>query len=133
MMTFQDPSNVLGRPAGDQMLLLEFQNSTVAGGHMLLNTATTQFNIYDNTTGDYFLGQSNTNSLAGWLAAYPGLTGSGITGLRIGEGLAGPGCTGNCSESLTVYSLDISSTPEPVSVVLIGTGLLGLGWLKRKM
>jgi hypothetical protein len=128
MMTFQDPANILGETnPGDQILMLQFQPPpTVSGGNMALDPNGTQFNMFDNTSGVYLQGgQQTTNSLAGWLTLFPQLTGDTITGFRIGEGLAGGGCIGNCSESLTVYSVDIGSpTPEPGTFTMIGGALL---------
>jgi hypothetical protein len=128
MMTFQDPGDVLRATAGDQMLMLEFQPSTVSGTSMVLDPSTTLFNVYDNDAGTYFLGgQSNAHPLNYWLGLYPALSGDAVTGFRIGEGLAGPGCTGDCSETLTVYSVDVgtnTATPEPRSLPVIGGALL---------
>jgi hypothetical protein len=49
-------------------------------------------------------------------------TGSGLPGSGIG--------TGQLSE--LDQSFEISSVPEPVSMVLLGSGLLGLGLLRRR-
>jgi hypothetical protein len=115
MMTFQDSGDVLGAPVGDQMLMLEFQTSTVSGNSMLLDPSATLFNIYDNTTSTYFLGgQSNAHPLDYWLALYPALTSYAITGFRIGEGLAGGSC-GSCSETLVIDSVDVAAPPKPVA------------------
>jgi|GEM_PF-5667136 len=90
MVTFQDTGDVLAAPAGDQMLMLEFQSSTVSGNNMRLDPSTTLFNSYDNTAGTYFLGgQSNVHPLDCWLTTYSALSTDTIDGFRIGEGLAG--------------------------------------------
>jgi hypothetical protein len=137
MMTFQDTGDVLGSTPGDQMLMLEFQPSTVSGTSMVLDPSTTLFNVYDNTLGTYFLGgQSNANPLNYWLGLYPALSGDAVTGFRIGEGLAGPGCTGDCSETLTVYSVDVgtnTATPEPRSLPVIGGALLLAAMFRKKL
>jgi hypothetical protein len=133
MMTFQDTGDVLGAPAGDQMLMLEFQPSTVSGNSMVLDPTTTLFNIYDNTTSTYFLGgQSNAHPLDYWLTTYSALSSDAITGFRIGEGLAG-GCGGSCPVSLTIDHVDVSSTvPEPATFGLAGLALLGLGVFRSR-
>ena len=109
----------------DQILLIEFQPSTISGGSMVVNPNTTLFNLYDNQQGFYMLsGQQDVNTLAGWIAADPSLAGDALQQIRIGIGMAG-GSGG--SESLTVDSANVSQiTPEPSSLWLLGTGLLGL-------
>jgi hypothetical protein len=138
MMTFQDIGDVLGATAGDQMLMLEFQTSTIDNSsNMVLDPAATLFNIYDNTAGTYFLGvQQNAQTLSYWLQQYPALTGDTIDGLRIGIGLAGGGCTANCGESLTVYALDVNAgskaTPEPATLPWVGSAFLLAGFFGKK-
>ena len=134
MITFQSSTD-LGQaetPGGsinDQLVLLEFQTTTVTGGTMTLDPGSTLFNLYDNTTGYYLEGgQADARTLDSWLETISGLSGDVITGFRIGEGLAGAGCTGDCSETLTIYSVDVGSssdTPEPGTLVMLGLGLAG--------
>jgi hypothetical protein len=133
MMTFQDPGNFLGAPAGHQILMLEFQASTVSGSSMVLDPNATLFNTYDNTAGVYLQGgQSDARTLDSWLASFPALSSDSITGFRIGEGLAG-GCGGSCPVSLTIDSVNLGSTvPEPATFGLAGFALLGLGVLKKR-
>ena len=137
MMTFQDPGDVLRATAGDQMLMLEFQPSTVSGTSMVLDPSTTLFNVYDNDAGTYFLGgQSNAHPLNYWLGLYPALSGDAVTGFRIGEGNAGGCSTGDCSETVTVYSVDVgtnTATPEPRSLPVIGGALLLAAMFRKKL
>ena len=128
-MTFQSALDLgqAGTPGGninDQILMLEFQPTTVAGGNMALNPGSTLFNLFDNATGFYLQGgQADARTLDSWFGSFSGMSADAITGLRIGEGLAG-GCSANCSETLTVYSVDAGgATPEPATTVLLGLGL----------
>jgi len=134
MMTFQDTGDVLGAPSGDQMLMLEFQSSTVSGNNMALDPSTTLFNIYDNTAGTYFLGgQSNAHPLDYWLTTYSALSTDTIDGFRIGEGLAAGCSLASCSESLTIDHVDVGSTvPEPATWSFMVLGLLGLAVAGRR-
>ena len=106
MLIFTDPSDSLGQTAStDQILMLEFQPTTLSGAGddtLALNPTTTQFNLYDNTTGHLSQGgQHDTNSLDGWIALDSGLTDEDIQQIRLAIGLAGgPGP----AESLTVNS-----------------------------
>ena len=120
MLAFTDSSNGLGQRASiDQILMLEFQSSTLSGNGLGLDPKTTEFNLYDNTAGEY-LNQSNggqqyTNTLAGWLSVDPFLASESLQEIRVGIGMAGGGSS---PESLTVNSLDVT-TPEPTSLVLL--------------
>ncbi len=133
MLEFTDPTQSVGQAnSADQILMLEFQSSTVSGTDMALDPNSTLFNLYDNVAGTYLEGgQQNAHSLAYWLALDPSLGGDALTGFRIGEGLSG-GCNlpGGCSETLTINSLDVPGavTPEPSSVVMVSTGALCMGY-----
>ena len=138
MMTFQSSTNLgqSGTPGGninDQIMMLEFQTTTTTGGNMALDPDSTLFNLYDNSTGYYLQGgQQDARTLDSWLGTPLGLSGDAITGLRIGEGLAG-GCTGSCSETLTVYSLDVGGpTPEPGTLDMFGLGLAGCALVGKR-
>jgi len=134
-LAFTDSTDALGQTLStDQILMIEFQPSTVSGGILGLDPNVTQFNLYDNTQGSYLEGgQGDTNSLDGWLGADPFLAGDALQEVRIGLGLAGGGSN---PLSVTVNSLDITenTTPEPGTLLLLGTGLLGIGrFVRRKI
>jgi hypothetical protein len=139
MLSFTDSTDGLGQTsASDQILMIEFQSSTVSGGSMDLDPNSTLFNLYDNTNGFYLgTGQSDTNTVAGWLAADPFLDNDSLDQIRIGIGLdggAGPG------QSVTVDSLGVftsgttesTSTPEPTSVLLLLTAVAATGLAARR-
>lgn len=131
MLAFTDASHGLGQAsATDQLLLIEFQASTLSGTTLALDPAATLFNLYDNTTGVYLAGgQHVTHTLADWLSANPQLATEALQEIRIGMGLTGSDVG---AESMTVNSLTVSSVPEPATLALLGAGLLGLAVTRRR-
>ena len=131
MLAFTDPTDGLGQTnASDQILMIEFQPSALTGNSLDLDPNSTEFNLYDNTQGFYLNGvhgQQDTNTVAGWLSIDHFLANDPVQQVRIGIGLGGGPGTGT---SVTVDSLDI--TPEPTSIALLVTVLLGTGFLVRK-
>ncbi|MGP8243517.1 MAG: hypothetical protein ACLQVN_03250 [Bryobacteraceae bacterium] len=126
MLAFTDPSQSFGQASPtDQILLIEFQSLGISGvgqTTMTIDPNATLFNVYDNTTGTYLLGgQSHTNTLNGYLAAYPVLASEPIGGVWLAIGLSG-GCSspGSCHESLAVDSASLTlltfSSDAPVQM-----------------
>jgi hypothetical protein len=135
LLAFTDSSLSLGQSsAADQILMIEFQSSALSGSGTALavDPNSTLFNLYDNATGNYLgTGQSDTNSVAGWLGKYSALGSESLQGIWIGEGLTS-GDSG--AETLTVKSLtvDYKSVPEPASIAIFCTGLIGLVTTRRR-
>jgi hypothetical protein len=132
MLAFTDATDGLGQTyASDQILMIEFQPSTLSGSTMTLDPGATLFNLYDNTQGFYLSGgQSDTNTLAGWLLADPFLSGDSLDQVRIGIGLAG-GDTN--PQSVTVYSADLTTvTPEPGTLPLLSVVFGAAAWGIRR-
>jgi hypothetical protein len=132
-LAFFATDNSLGAgTSGDVITLLENQTGNLSGGNLAMNANTTLFDAYDYSTGTYLLGgQSDTFTLAGLLGSDPSLSSDALYALDIGIGEDG-GCSNTkaCSESLTINSLSINApapTPEPNTVIMVGTGLLLMG------
>jgi hypothetical protein len=135
MLSFHDSTNLLGAGAGDQILMIEFQSSTLTGNSLILDPNGTKFNLIDNVTGVYLQGgQQDTNTLSGWLTLDPFLAGDSLEQIRIGIGLSG-GDSGPVSA--TVNSLDVTTpaVPEPTALLLLLTflGFTGLGITRRTL
>jgi hypothetical protein len=128
LLAFVDGSNSLGQinPL-DQILMIEFQSSTLTGTTLDADATSTLFNLYDNTSGIYLAGgQQDAHSIDYWLTQYSALGAQTLDGIWIAEGLT---ASDTGSETLTVNSLSVTSVPEPSTVSLFGAALLGLGWL----
>lgn len=132
MLVFTDSTGGLGQTnASDQILLLQFQSSTVSGNSMPFSNTTSLFNLYDNTTGVYLQGgQSHTNTVAGWISMYPFLGNESLDQIRIGMGLGGGSGPGG---SVTLDSVTgNTNVPEPGSAMLLASGLVGMAGLVRR-
>jgi hypothetical protein len=137
MLAFQAPGTALGQTnPNNQILMIEFQPSTLAGTIMAIDPGSTLFNLFDNDAGTYLLngapdphGQQNVHTLDEWLAQYPTLADTPLPEIRVGLGLTG-GDAG--AESMTVNSLTVSAVPEPASIALFGVAVLGFGVMRRR-
>jgi hypothetical protein len=132
LLAFFDGTNSLGQgAASDQILMLNFQPSTLSGNTMPLDPSLSLFNLYDNTTGVYLqAGQADTHTLDVWLALFPLIGNDQLQGIWIGEGLTA-GDSG--PESLTVNSLTVTPIPAALPLFASGAGVLGyFGWRRKK-
>lgn len=130
MLVFTDATQGLGQAAAtDQILMLEFQNTTLSGTNLPFDPNTTLVNLYDNTTGTYLAGgQADAQTLDSWLSSDSFLAGESLQQVRLAIGLSGGGSS---PESITVNSLDITTTsavPEPTSLPLLLILVAALGW-----
>lgn len=135
MLSFVDLTNGLGQAAAaNQILMIQFQPTTVSGNDMDFDPNASLVNLFDNVAGFYLAGgQQDKRTVSAWLGLFPFLSATSLDQVRIGIGLSGGG-TG--SESLTVNSLQVttlSSVPEPSSLLLLLTavGAAGFG-IRRK-
>jgi len=130
MLGLTDPAtDFLGATAGDQILMIENQSQTLSGDTLALDPNTTLFDLFDNDTNVYLAGgQSDTHTLAGWLAIYPSLADVSLQFVEIGIGSAVPSDLGPLASD-TVNSLDITAVPEPTALLLLLVllGTVGLG------
>jgi hypothetical protein len=128
LLPFVDSSGSLGQsdPA-HQIVLIEFQSTTLAGNTLGLDPGATLFNLYDNTTGVYLQGgQQDKKTLNDWLSAFAILGSTQLQGIWVAEGLTANDVG---AESLTVNSLTITSTtPIPAALPLFASGLGVIGF-----
>lgn len=100
---------------------------------MPFSSTTSLFNLYDNTNGFYLEGgQSDTHTLAQWIALEPFLAGESIDQIRIGMGLAGGSAPGGSVQLDSLTGDYTTPTPEPSSVAVIGAALLGIAFCSRR-
>ena len=115
--------------------MIEFQPSALSGSTLSLNPTSTLFNLYDNAGSGFYLqgGQSDTETLDGWLTTFPHLSSEGLDRIWIAEGLTG---TNTGADSLTVNSLNVTtataSVPEPLSLSIFGAGLVAAAAMRRR-
>ena len=100
-----------------------FSYNSGDGGSAFSNGAGSNDFFFDDAANDRYM---RLNTLSG-------LTGPGTVGLGGGQFGEGYECT-NCGNVRFIVDGEVTSTPEPGSLALLGSGLVGLaGGLRRKL
>ncbi len=143
-LAFQDTGGVFastpGVSPGDQFLAITFGATGLSStmfSTMTFDPSSTLVHIYDNTTSTDLLGGiGGAETLDAFLAgALAPDAGASVDQIRLATGLAG-GCdtSVSCAETLSIDSVnfEITPTPEPSTFVLVGLGIAGFSFLRRK-